>query len=326
LITRVDRSLNAAEELLSALLDISKLDSGMYNPEPSVISTAELFDQLHRRFQALAANRGLRLRVRPGKHYIFSDRNLLYRIIQNFLANAIRYTERGGVLLGGRVEKGQLTISVWDTGVGIDESDTVQIFQEFQRLDYARQLNEKGLGLGLAICDRIASMLGHAIRVRSQPGHGSCFSITVPLASDEAVAKVSQPAPAVGESGDLDNLTVLCIDNEPEILEGMKMLLERWGCTVMLAEHRTAAIKQALSRQTPDLVLVDYHLSAPANGLDVMYQLDESLKMKLPAIVITADRSLELEEAVRLRGYGLLRKPIKPAALRALMSNMVKRQ
>jgi Na+/proline symporter/signal transduction histidine kinase len=152
LVKRVDRSLTAAEELLSALLDISKLDSGMYQPEPEAIPVADLFEQLRRRFKALAANRNLQLRVRPAEHYIYSDRNLLYRILQNFLANAIRYTEHGGVLLGCRLRGDDLRVTVWDTGVGIEESESEAIFQEFHRLDYAQGLDEKGLGLGYRAC------------------------------------------------------------------------------------------------------------------------------------------------------------------------------
>jgi signal transduction histidine kinase len=324
LIMRVDRSLSAAEELLNALLDISKLDSGMYEPEPEVIALPDLFEQLRQRFKALAANRDLQLRVHAVDQHIFSDRNLLYRIIQNFLANAIRYTEEGGVLLGCRLHGDVLTISVWDTGVGIDQSEVRSIFQEFHRLDYAEGLDEKGLGLGLAICDRIARMLGHEISVRSRPGHGSCFSVSVPLATREMIEAHARPAAAPGESSRLEDLVVLCIDNEPDILDGMNMLLERWGCTVLLADGRGQASQQAVLHGTPDIVLVDYHLADQENGLDLMRHLDEVLGTRLPAIVITADRSGDLEERVRLSGYGLLRKPIKPAALRALMTNMLK--
>ena len=147
----------------------------------------------------------------------------------------------------------------------------------------------------------------------------------VPLASPEDIGKQPRRETAAGEHAGLDDLTVLCIDNEPDILDGMRMLLERWGCTVMLAENRAQAIEQAQGRQTPDMVLVDYHLADQTNGLDVMRDLDACLALELPAIVITADRSSELEEEVRRHGYGLLRKPIKPGALRALMTNTVKR-
>jgi len=324
LVMRIDRSLTAAEELLKALLDISKLDSGMYKPELEVIAVKDLFEQLRRRFKPLAANRDLKLRVHATRQYIYSDRNLLYRIIQNFLANAIRYTESGGVLLGCRVRGPELRISVWDSGVGIDQADEQAIFQEFHRLDYAQRLDERGLGLGLAICDRIARMLNHRIDLHSRPGHGSCFSVVVPLASPDAVAEKTQPADVPGEPAKLEDLIVLVIDNEPEILEGMQMLLSHWGCQVMLAANQLEAAQHIRESEAPDLVLVDYHLSGQSNGLDVMEYLDLLLGTDLPAIVITADRSTELEDKVRQKNYGLLRKPIKPGALRALMTNTIK--
>lgn len=325
LVTRIDRSLKASEQLLSALLDISKLDSGMYDPEHEVITVAEMFEQLRRRFKALANNRGLVLRVRSSGHLIVSDRNLLNRILQNFLANAIHYTETGGVLLGCRVRGDNLQISVWDTGVGIDPSEVKAIFQEFHRLEYAHRRDEKGLGLGLAIVDRVARMLNHDVNVASRVGHGSCFSITVPLAGESDVQQSETIATVHADSPGLKEMVILCVDNEPDILEAMNMLLDRWGCArVMLAETQAQAAQQVLMHGTPDFVLVDYHLSDQSNGLGLMAHLDNILGTRLPAIVITADRSTELEEAVKERNYGLLRKPIRPAALRALMTNMLK--
>jgi Na+/proline symporter/signal transduction histidine kinase len=325
LVNRIDRSLRASEQLLSALLDISKLDSGMYDPEPEAIRITELFEQLHSRFKALADNRSLVLRVHPTDNVIYSDRNLLYRILQNFLANAIHYTETGGVLLGCRVRGDQLRISVWDTGVGIEESEVMAIFQEFHRLDYARRLDEKGLGLGLAICDRIARMLGHQIDVSSKTGHGSCFSVIVPLADHSDLQPKEIPVVTHTDSSGLRDLTILCVDNEPDILEAMNLLLDRWGCpVVMLAETQAQAAQQVLLHGTPDFVLVDYHLTDQSHGLQVMEHLDSILGTRLPAIIITADQSTELEETVKAKGYGLLRKPIRPAALRALISNMLK--
>jgi signal transduction histidine kinase/Na+/proline symporter len=325
LVKRIDRSLRAAEQLLSALLDISKLDSGMYDPEPEAIPVPEFFEQLRRRFKALAGNHNLVLRIHPTDHLIYSDRNLLYRILQNFLANAIHYTETGGVLLGCRLRGEQLKISVWDTGVGIEDAEVDAIFQEFHRLDYARRLDEKGLGLGLAICDRIARMLGHDIDVSSKPGHGSCFSVTVPLAHAAEIQPKERATVVQVDSFGLKDIVVLCVDNEPDILEAMNLLLDRWGCpVVMLAETQAQAAQQVLLHGTPDFVLVDYHLSDQSHGLQVMEHLDGILGTRLPAIVITADRSSELEETVRSKGYGLLRKPIRPAALRALMTNMLK--
>ena len=325
LVKRIDRSLKASEQLLSALLDISKLDSGMYDPEPESIHVPELFEQLRRRFKALAGNHNLVLRVHPMDRVIFSDRNLLYRILQNFLANAIHYTETGGVLLGCRVRGDKLRISFWDTGIGIPEAEVKAIFQEFHRLEYARRLDEKGLGLGLAICDRIARMLDHSIDVSSRPGRGSCFSVTVQLAKETDPPPSKIPDTVHTEPTGLKGLVVLCVDNEPDILEAMNLLLDRWGCpTVLLAETQAQAAQQVLMHGTPDFVLVDYQLNDQSDGLQVMQHLDSILQTDLPAIVITADQSSELEETVKARGYGLLRKPIRPAALRALMTNMMK--
>ena len=324
LVKRVDRSLGAAEELLSALLDISKLDSGMYRPEPEAISIAELFEQLRRRFKPLAVNRDLELRVRPVDRFVYSDRKLLYRILQNFLANAIRYTERGGVLLGCRAQAGQLQLSVWDTGVGIEAQDSEAIFQEFHRLEYAQRLDEKGLGLGLAICDRIARMLGHDMYVSSRPGHGSCFSVSVPLATAEQIERRPKPVDVTGDHSPLEGLVVLCVDNEPEILDGMKLLLERWGCNVLLAANRAQAEQRVKESGAPHFLLLDYHLGEQSNGLEVAAHIDSLVDASLPAIVITADRSATVEDAARERGYGLLQKPIKPAALRTLITNMLK--
>jgi CheY-like chemotaxis protein len=167
-------------------------------------------------------------------------------------------------------------------------------------------------------------MLDHDMDVGSKPGHGSCFSITVPLASPQTIEEQARPAATTGDQSKLEDLAVLCIDNEADILEGMNMLLDRWGCSVMLAENQQQAAEQIRKNGAPGMVLVDYHLSDQANGLDVMEHLDNLLETKLPAIVITADRSPELEERVRKQGYGLLRKPIRPAALRALMTNTLK--
>ena len=244
--------------------------------------------------------------------------------MQNFLANALRYTESGGVLLGCRRRGDTLVLSVWDTGVGIDESEREAIFQEFHRLEYAQRLEEKGLGLGLAICDRIARMLGHRMRVASTPGRGSCFSVEVPAAAAGQVAERASEIPSPRDHAPLSGLRVLCVDNEPDILDGMKLLLERWGCRVLTATGQAEALHEVEAGDLPDLLLVDYHLGESANGLDLIERLNWKLGKQLPAIVITADRSETLGREARRRGHGLLRKPIKPAALRALMSNLAK--
>lgn len=323
LVMRADRSLTAAEELLSALLDISKLDTGALEPELEVIDVEELFEQLRRRFKPLAANRGLRLRVRSRPLRIVSDRNLLYRVLQNFLSNALRYTESGGVLLACRRRGDEVELGVWDTGIGIDAEDRERIFDEFQRLEAAEQRAERGLGLGLAITDRIARVLGHRLTVRSRPGRGSVFSIRVPLAPE---GTDTLPSPATGREprpAPLEGAVVLCVDNEPEILEGMSALLERWGVVARTAVGVDSALVEA-RKAPPDIVLMDFHLDGTLSGLAVLDRLRDELGLVAPAVIITADRSPELEEQVRERGLSILRKPLRPASLRALLSNLLR--
>jgi CheY-like chemotaxis protein len=167
-------------------------------------------------------------------------------------------------------------------------------------------------------------MLGHRMRVVSTPGRGSCFSVEVPVATADQVPAATPDSTPAREQTPLAGLCVLCVDNDIDILDGMRLLLERWGCRVMTAPSKAAAQNAVRNGTVPDLLLVDYHLEERANGLDVVDSLDREFERRFPAIIITADRSARLEEEVRRRNYGLLRKPIKPAALRALMSNLVK--
>ncbi|MCF6264085.1 MAG: hybrid sensor histidine kinase/response regulator [Xanthomonadales bacterium] len=322
LVVRIDRCLTAAEELLSALLDISKLDSGVAKPKKEVISVSDLFEQLRQRLKPLANNKNLEFRVKSANHLIYSDRNMLYRILQNFIANSIRYTETGGILLGCRLRGDHLRLSVWDTGVGVPASEAKSIFQEFHRLDYALRQNEKGLGLGLAICDRISRILDHPIDISSELGQGSCFSVTVPLSTALSVPAKKLKPPTSSQSH-IQGLKVLCIDNEQNILDGMNILLDGWGCLVAMASTREQAANSLKTEGMPDIVLVDYHLTDQYNGLQLMEYLNEIAGQKLTAIVITADRSSELENEVEKIGYGILRKPIRPAALRAWLNNTI---
>jgi CheY-like chemotaxis protein len=167
-------------------------------------------------------------------------------------------------------------------------------------------------------------MLGHEMRVHSRPGRGSCFTVCVPLASAEAIESRPQPAAKDGDPSPLEGLVVLCVDNEDEILDGMRLLLERWGCTVWPAANLRQAEQRIEEFGAPHFLLLDYHLGEQGNGLDVAATIDSLVDANLPAIIITADRSSTLEEAVRGKGYGLLRKPIRPAALRTLITNLLK--
>ncbi len=318
---RIDASFRAAEDLLDALLDTSRLDAGSYHPEVGGFALAELFDSLQAQFAVVAEQRGLRLRVAPTRLAVRSDPQLLRRIVQNFLSNALRYTSKGGVLLGARRCGDEVRIEVWDSGPGIPAEQRARIFDEFQRLEQPSPWGEKGLGLGLSICDRLAGILGHRLDLHSRLNHGSCFAVTVPRS--EAVPQRRQRVQRAGSDKQLP-LTVLCLDNDASILDGMRALLSRWGVDCRLALDATQAA-QELVRGPIDLILADYHLSDDVDGLQALQQLREALGELPPVAMITADGSSELKLRARALGYPVLHKPVRPAALRAVLTALLRR-
>jgi len=318
---RIDAAFRAAEDLLDALLDTSRLDTGSTQPEIGDFALAELFDSLQSQFAVLAEQRGLRLRVAPTGLAVRSDPQLLRRVLQNFLSNALRYTRHGSVLLGARRAGDEVRIEVWDTGPGIAAEQRARVFGEFQRLEQPSPWGEKGLGLGLSICDRIAAMLDHRLALHSRPGHGSCFAIVVPRA---AAAPPRRQAVHRGGSDEQLPLTVLCLDDDAAILDGMRALLGRWGVDCRTA-HDVAAAAGELRRGPVDLILADYHLADDVDGLQALQQLRAARDPLPPAALITADGSSELKQRARALGYPLLHKPVKPAALRALLTALVRR-
>jgi Na+/proline symporter/signal transduction histidine kinase/ActR/RegA family two-component response regulator len=318
LIDRIETSLKSVEQLLEELLDISKLDAGGVVPQIEDFALDEFLDALATEFAALADERGVALRFVPSHYVVRSDRRLLRRILQNLLSNAIRYTPAGGrVLLGCRVAGDGLRLEVWDTGPGIPADMHEAVFREFQRLAGSAG-SEQGLGLGLAIVDRVARMLDHKITLRSHVGKGSVFAVTVPV-GDTPPAR-----PAVTEMPDqlireLAGAVVLCIDDSPDILDGMAALLGGWHCDVRLAASG-AEWRDALHGETPDLILADFHLDDDKDGLELIAEICGEFGRIIPAIVISADQSEALAEEATRRGHAVLAKPIKPAALRALMT------
>ncbi|WP_460112169.1 hybrid sensor histidine kinase/response regulator [Pseudomonas sp. H3_D04] len=316
LVHHLDSSLRSAEDLISDLLDISRLENGKINPDPKPFVLNELFDALGAEFKALAQEQGLKFRVRGSTLRIDSDIKLLRRILQNFLTNAFRYA-KGPVLLGVRRRKGELCLEVWDRGPGIPEDKQLVIFEEFKRLDSHQTRAEKGLGLGLAIADGLCRVLGHTLRVRSWPGRGSVFSVSVPLARAQVVA----PTQVSELNGNvLSGAQVLCIDNEDSILIGMNSLLTRWGCQVWTARNREECAALLKDGVRPQLALVDYHLDHGETGTELMAWLRTQLGEPVPGVVISADGRPETVAQVHAAGLEYLAKPVKPAALRALLS------
>ncbi|MDR5904690.1 NahK/ErcS family hybrid sensor histidine kinase/response regulator [Franzmannia qiaohouensis] len=322
-IGHIDNSLQAAEELLGTLLDISKLDAGALTPRRSHFALADIIRPLRAEFEVMAEERGLDLMVVTTGCWVDSDAQMLRRIVQNFLSNAIRYTQQGRVLLGCRRRGGRLSIEVWDSGPGIPESKLSEIFQEFRRLDQAsrHKESEKGLGLGLSIADRMSRVLDHPIQVRSWEGVGTVFSVSVPLVAAQAPRDSDEERPSRRGGNKLAGAKIICIDNETLILEGMKAMLSGWGCEVFTATSIGGA-KSILRHLEgdPDAILADYHLDNEVTGMMALEALAERLDGAVPGIVITADRTDEVAEEVRRAGYQLLLKPVRPAALRALLT------
>jgi Na+/proline symporter/signal transduction histidine kinase len=317
LVGNIDASLEAIEEILGALLDISRLDAGAMKPEFSSFRIDELLRQLAVEFAPQAREKALDLAFVPCSLTVRSDRRLLRRLLQNLVSNAIKYTQSGRVLVGCRRRVGRLRLDVYDTGLGIPESKRGAIFKEFHRLDTGARV-ARGLGLGLSIVERIARVLNCEVEVRSAVGHGSHFSVAVPLAP--AVPGVVASMPQRVDLTQLSELVILCIDNESKILDGMEALLSGWGCKVMKApDLKTAMAIRTAEDATPTGLLVDFHLDE-GDGVSAIVELRRTCAAELPAILITADRGAGVRTAARLQNIQVLYKPIKPAALRALLA------
>jgi CheY-like chemotaxis protein/anti-sigma regulatory factor (Ser/Thr protein kinase) len=318
LIGNIDASLDAVEEIFGALLDISRLDTGAMKTEKMNFRIDELFRQLEVEFTPLAQEKGLKLKFVASSLAVHSDRRLLRRLLQNLVSNAIKYTPRGRVLVGCRRRRGKLRIYVYDTGLGVPHGKKNAIFKEFHRLDEGAKV-ARGLGLGLSIVERIARVLEHKITVASTVGRGSCFSVDVPIAPalpSSRQARVVHDADRVQLSG----IVVLCIDNDLAILDGMETLLGGWGCRVLKAPDLASAAAAIVdARVLPDGLLVDYHLDQ-GNGIEVIAELRRRFGKDLTAILITADRSPRVREEARTHGVQVLNKPVRPAALRALLT------
>ncbi|MDZ4791591.1 MAG: hybrid sensor histidine kinase/response regulator [Hyphomicrobiales bacterium] len=322
--SNIDASLESVEEILSALLDISRFDSGVMKPDIAVFPIDHILEQMKLEFEPLAEVRQLQFNVMPCGQYVRSDRKLLRRLLQNLVSNAIKYTETGAVTLGCRRRGTTLRIEVHDTGPGIPRHKQALIFQEFQRLDtFPRKV--RGLGLGLSIVERIGKLLNHPIDLSSRPNAGSSFSVTLPLATARQWSQTAPP-PVHLSAADLTGYRALCIDNEPAILDGMATLLGNWRCVVVRAADGAGAVAQMSAREPmPEIILADYHL-ADGTGIDAVNLVRARAGYPVPAVIITADYSPDVHDVIRKAGFHLLRKPIKPAALRALISQIRQHQ
>jgi signal transduction histidine kinase/Na+/proline symporter/CheY-like chemotaxis protein len=313
-LTQISGALSATERLIESLLDISRLDAGGLRPRLSRFPLAEIFDQLDGEFRLLAAERKLEFKTIPTSVWVETDPQLLRRILQNFLSNAVRYTQSGRIVMGIRRQGEQIMIGVWDTGPGITPGDRAVIFEEFRRLEPGH--SAPGLGLGLAIAERMARLLGHSLRLESKSGGPTLFGVYVPRVSPQKRMEPEVNADAQAHKG-----RVLVIDNEDSMRTSLLSLIEGWGFEVRGGSSLADA--EAILAQCPiDLLVLDFHLDQGKTGLE-LYQALTAAGYQVPAVMISADHASEVRQAAQAAGCEFLHKPIRPLALRSVISGIL---
>jgi signal transduction histidine kinase/FixJ family two-component response regulator len=324
IIRRIEDALSAMNELFSALLDISKLDAGATTINITVFPAAQLLAHAETTFAGAAREKKLSFKALPSDAWVRSDFILLEQIVFNLITNALRYTRDGGVLVGCRKRGDQLRIEVWDSGIGIPPDQHDKIFGEFYRLGEPDRDRRAGLGLGLAIVDRLCRLLGHPIEVKSTVGKGSVFAVTVPLAPANKRAIEASIVPRKQPSVP-DGKLVLVIDDDPLVLEGMSGIFRKWGCRVITADSDSKALKAATEQDDrPDLIISDYYLANGRTGIETIEWLRGELAAEIPAFLISGDTDPATLLEAKAKGFHLLHKPVDPMALRAMFHQAVK--
>lgn len=324
LLDRIQSSVDSMVQMFDALLDISRLDAGVIEKEMRDFPVQTLLARLDTLFSPLAIERGLRFSVVASSAWVQSDPTLLDRILQNLASNAIKYTKEGGVVIGCRRHANALSIEVWDSGPGIGREHQAEIFREYVQLENPEHDRSKGLGLGLAIVERMSSLLGHPIRLRSVPGRGSVFAVEVPYG--DAAQSSAVPAAIQHAIDPFTGVRVAVIDDEPEIVDATTRLLERWGCVVVGAGSE-AEMLELLSRETraPDFLICDYRLRNGQDGLSAIRNVRLATGKNIPAVLISGDTAPEHAEKARASGIDMLQKPVAPARLRQVMRRLLSR-
>ncbi len=316
-------SLDVVESLLETLVDISKLDAGVVKSDVTSFRVSDLLNNIANEYHQIAENSGLNFRYVKSNAYVSSDSQLLGRILRNFLSNSVRYTDAGKIVFGCRRKSNSLVIETWDTGQGIPSGQLTNIFLEFKRLNGESRNVDKGLGLGLAIVDKISTVLGHQVSVSSVEGKGSVFSVEVPYGTPvvEGLGAVNSEIYPVDR---LMGTSVWVIDNDPMICEGMRSLLSGWGCEVVTAMS-LKDLKNSVDTElyAPDVLIADYHLDDDINGIDVVCQLEKKLPEVPQVLIITANYSPELIQQTKTLGYFIQNKPVRPMKLKTTLGHMV---
>ena len=311
-------------ELFKALLDISKLDAGVLTPDVSEFPIEHLLKRIETTFAAAAREKGLRLRVVPSSAWVRSDFIMLERILLNLVSNAVRYTELGGVVVGCRRRSDEVRIDVCDSGIGIPEEHQRDVFTEFYRLGGPDRDRAGGLGLGLAIVERLGRLLDHPVGLISQPGRGTRFSVSVPLTvSRERAAEHSQLPIAIADTA--RGALIVVIDDDELVLDSMRSLLQGWGCRVVAAKSDSAALASLADHdRKPNLIVSDYQLADGRTGFQAIEHLRSALGAPIPAFLMSGDTAPERLREATASGYHLLHKPIGPATLRATLNHFLR--
>jgi signal transduction histidine kinase/CheY-like chemotaxis protein len=323
LVSRIDAAVGSMNELFEALLDMTKLEAGILKPNPTAIPVKRLLDRIETTFADAARKKGLRLRVVASDAWVSSDPILLERIMLNLVSNAVCYTERGGVVVGCRHRGPELRIDICDTGAGIPADERQRIFGEFYQLSGLASDRSGGFGLGLAIVDRLGRLLGHRVELESSPGRGSRFSVSVPLAAQPRTAEMPAPLAAIADPA--RGKRVIVIDDDALVLDGMRGILQSWGCQVQTAASGDAALAGlAKDGGSPDLIISDSRLADGESGVETIERLRAAVGAPVPAFVITGDTAPERLREARAGGFLLLHKPVSPMALRTTLNRLLK--
>lgn len=316
-IDRLDRSFESIETLLHALLDISRLESTGAEFNISEFAISDIMSTIEADFTGLAAEKSLRLRVVPCRYWVRSDHSYLQRILQNLVVNAIEYTDEGEVLIGCRRRGDHIRVEVWDTGIGISKQDQTRIFDAFTRVQTTTTTS--GMGLGLSIVDQACRHLGHAVKLRSQPGKGSVFSIDLPMVEARALPHEDLQEDHQADETEMDVIVVI-VENDAEVLHATAQRLEAWGASVLAASSTAEAVDLVASiGMAPDIILADYQLDDDDTGVAAIDTLRRTCDLHIPAIMITASRNPELTEISRSKDFIILTKPVQLSRLRPLI-------
>ena len=321
LLARADTALDAMDNLLGTLLDISRLDAGAWPVSRVNVPLAPLLAAIAAEYRPQAEAVGLELHVVPSGRTVYTDRVLLERALRNLVSNAIRYTAHGRVLVGCRRRGDAIRLEVRDTGVGIPPERRAEIFEEFHRLGNTPRRDDEGLGLGLAIVQRIARLLDLGIELNSEVGCGSLFTLVVPLGHGPVAVTAPLQAVASGQDGAIAGRCIVVLDNSADVLDGMRALLETWECCVITALTPAQALEELdLLLRSPDIIVADYHLDDGQTGTAAVAALRSHYARAIPALVISSDRSHELRSRMKAQGFMFLPKPTSPSRLRAAIA------